>query len=188
MKIKIHNLSLSGITGILFGLISILFIVLINTIINEFTSSSGVTSVLPISFLEIALLVCGVLFVLFSYLVIVLVNKRRRRKNDLKGWESNAKKIRLIFFIQFLVLIFISYFCIQIGMIKLIVPIILLIYGLSCILANHFTNGYTKILGLFFALQSFLAIFFPEVQLFLFAIAFGGFHIVYGFFSSKKLA
>ncbi|MFK5957967.1 MAG: hypothetical protein QM495_03740 [Lutibacter sp.] len=186
MKPKIHNLSLNGVTGILFGIISTILIVLINILINQFTSSNGITSVLPISFLEITLLICGIFFVFISYLVIVFVNKRRRKKSNFKGWELNAKKIRLIFFIQFIVVICISYLCIQIGMLKLIVPILLLIYGISCILVNPFTNGYSTILGLFFALQSLLAMFFSEIQFLLLAIAFGGFHIIYGIVSSKK--
>ena len=188
MNPNIHNLSLQGITGVLFGIISILFVALIHTLINHFTSSSGVTSVLPISFLEITLLICGILFSLITYLIIVLANKRRRKKLNLKGWELNAKKIRLIFFIQFVVVVCISYLCVQIGMLKLIIPIILLVYGLSCIVANHYTFGFSKVLGLFFALQSLLAIFFPEVQFLLLAIAFGGFHIIYGVFSSKNTA
>ena len=186
MNPKIHNLSLQGITGVLFGFISILFIVLINTLINEFTSSSGISSILPISFLEITLLICGVLFTLITYLIIVLANKRRRKKLNLIGWEVNAKKIRLIFFIQFVVVVCISYLCIQIGMLKLIIPIILLVYGLSCIVANHYTIGFSKVLGLFFALQSLLAIFFPEVQFLLLAVAFGGFHIIYALFNNSR--
>jgi len=182
---KIHNLSLQGITGILFGIISLLCIVLVNALINQFTSSSGTTSVLPITFFEILILVCTVLFVLISYLVIVFVNKRRRKKSNLKGWESNAKKIRLIFFIQFIILFSASYMCIQLGMLKLIVPLILLLYGVSCIIANYYTNGYSKILGLFFALQSMLAIFFPEVQFLLLGVAFGGYHIIYAVLNKK---
>jgi len=187
LKPKIHNLSLQGIPGILFGISSLLFIILINTLINQFTSSDGVTSVLPISFLEILILLSVILFVIIAYLFIVFINKRRRKKDNLKGWESNAKKIRLIFFIQFIVLISISYVCIQLGILKLIAPVILLTYGISCIIASHYTNGLSKILGLFFALQSVLAIFFPEVQFLLLGIAFGGFHIIYALFSTKNI-
>jgi len=186
LKPKTHNLSLQGITGILFGVISLLFVVLVNTLINHFTSSGGATSVLPITFFEILILLSFVLFVLISYLAIIFTNKRRRKKSNLKGWESNAKKIRLIFFVQFVVLISASYVCIELGILKLIVPIILLLYGVSCIIANHYTNGYSKILGFFFALQSMLALFFPEVQFLLLGVAFGGFHIIYAILNTKN--
>ncbi|WP_456375993.1 hypothetical protein [Lutibacter sp.] len=186
MSSKIHNLSLQGITGILFGIISILFIVLINMLIKQFTSSSGITSVLPISFFEILLLFAPVLFVIVAYLIVIRINKRRRKKENLKGWEPNAKKIRLLFFTQFVILFIISYICIQIGMLKLIIPILLLLYGISCIIANHYTNGFSKILGFFFALQGVLAIIFTEVQFLLLGIAFGGFHIVYALINTNK--
>jgi len=186
LNTKTHNLSLQGIAGVLFGIICILFVVLINAFINQYTSSSGATSVLPISFFEILILISTVLFVLISYFIIVYVNKRRRKKIGLKGWEQHARKIRIIFLIQFILVLFISYVCIQVGMVKLIIPVALLMHGLSCILASPFTNGYSKILGLFFALQSLLAIFFPEVQFLLMGIAFGGFHIIYGIFESKN--
>ena len=186
MKSKTHNLSLQGITGILFGIISLLFVVLVNTLISHFTSSGGVTSVFPITFFEILILLSVVLFVLITYLIIVFVNKRRRKKSNLKGWESNAKKIRLIFFIQFILLFSASYVCIQLGVLKLIAPLILLLYGVSCIIANHYTNGYSKILGFFFALQSMLALFFPEVQFLLLGVAFGGFHIIYAIQNTKN--
>lgn len=186
LNTKTHNLSLRGIAGVLFGIICILFIVLINAFINQYTSSSGATSVLPISFFEILILIIAVLFALISYFLIVYVNKRRRKKIGLKGWEKNAKKIRIFFLIQFILVLFISYACIQAGMIKLIVPIALLTYGVSCIIIAPYTNGYSKILGLFFALQSLLAIFFPEVQFLLMGIAFGGFHMVYGAFGYKN--
>ena len=186
MNPKTHNLSLQGITGVLFGVISILFITLISKLINQYTSSSGAMSVLPISFFEILILLSSVLFVLIAYFIIIFVNKRRRKKVNLKGWESNAKKIRLIFFIQFVIIISASYVCIELGMLKLIIPLVLLLYGVSCIIANHFTNGFSKILGLFFALQSMLALFFPEVQFLLLAIAFGGFHIIYAILNRKN--
>ncbi|WP_299524327.1 hypothetical protein [uncultured Lutibacter sp.] len=187
MNTKIHNLSLQGISGILFGIISILFIALINELINQYTSSSGVTSVLPISIFEILILASVILFVLIAYFLIVFTNKRRRKKTNLKGWESNAKKIRLIFFIQFIILISVSYVCIELGMLKLIIPLILLLYGICCIISNHYTNGFSKILGFFFALQSMLAMFFPEVQFLLLSVAFGGFHIIYAILSRKNL-
>ncbi|PCH52663.1 MAG: hypothetical protein COC22_03740 [Flavobacteriaceae bacterium] len=186
MNPKIHNLSLQGITGILFGISSLLFIVLINSLINQFTSLSGSTSVLPITFFEILIFVSVIFFVLIAYLVIVFINKRRRKKNNLKGWEANAKKIRLVFFIQFCILVSASYACIQLGMLKLIIPLILLLYGLSCIIVNYYTNGSTKILGLFFALQSMFVLFFPEVQFLLLGVAFAGFHIIYAIINTKN--
>jgi len=183
---KIHNLSLHGITGILFGISSLLFIVLVNALINQFTSLSGATSVLPITFFEILIFASVLLFALITYLIIVFINKRRRRKSNLKGWEPNAKKIRLVFFIQFSILVSASYVCIQLGMLKLIIPLILLLYGLSCIIANNYTNGSTRILGLFFALQSMFVLFFPEVQFLLLGVAFAGFHIIYAALNPKN--
>ena len=185
MNTKIHNLSLQGATGVLFGVISLLFITLINELINQYTSSSGITSVLPISFFEIFILISTVLFAIIAYFLIIYINKRRRKKKNLKGWEPNAKKIRFIFFAQFTILILVSYVCIQLGILKLIIPLILLLYGVSCIVVNHYAKGFSKILGLFFVSQSMLAIFFPEVQFLLLGVAFGGFHIIYAILNKK---
>jgi predicted neutral ceramidase superfamily lipid hydrolase len=94
----IHNLTLQGITGIIFGAFSILYIWILQLLLDDFSAGIGI-GMLPISFLEIILTAISVFFILISYIFIVITNKKRRKKLGLKGWETTSKKNRRIYFI-----------------------------------------------------------------------------------------
>ncbi|MBL4939835.1 MAG: hypothetical protein JKY16_06145, partial [Lutibacter sp.] len=143
MNSKIHNLSLHGISGISFGVLSLIYSYLMDDLISQFTSSEGSLSVLPISFFELFLVIISILFIGLSYTMVVLINRKRRRKLKLKlklkGWELNAKIIRRIYLIHLIFGGIMVYFFMNYGLIKLIVPLSLIMYGVSSIIANKYT-------------------------------------------------
>jgi hypothetical protein len=183
---KIHNLSLQGSPGIVFGVLSLIYTFLIYYLISQFTTSNGNVSVLPISFFEILLVVISLLFIFISYIIVILINRKRRRKLNLKGWELKSKRIRRVYLIHLIIGGFILYTFMTYGYIKLIQPASLILYGISSIIANKYTLGKTNYLGLLFLINGFLSILFSD-QLFLFwGLSFGVYHIIYGIFYYKK--
>jgi len=184
---KIHNLSLRGITGILIGIISIIYIYSIKTLINQFTTASETISSVPISFFEILLVLISSIFIIISYFTIVLINRKRRKKLHLKRWELKSKRIRLLFLIHLILGGIILYLFLNQGLIKLIIPASLLLYSFFSIIISNFTFGETRILGILFLLNGILSIIFPSQQFFLWGLAFGAYHIIYGLFYYKRV-
>lgn len=187
MNPKIHNLSLQGITGIFLGVLCLIYVYLVSFLINEFTSSSGSLSVLPISFFELFLVAISILFLVVSYFIITLINRKKRKKINLKGWEFKSKRIRRTFLIHLIFGGIILYIFINQGLIKLIIPTSLLLYGISCIIVNNQTFGKTNYLGGLFIINGILSILFPSQLFLLWSLAFGGYHILYGMFYFNKI-
>ena len=83
MKLKNHNLSLKGISGIFTGVLSLLFIWIIQLLLLDFSSGSQGIGILPISIFEIILGVISLVYILLTYFMVAIINKRRRKKNQL---------------------------------------------------------------------------------------------------------
>ncbi|WP_456420973.1 hypothetical protein [Lutibacter sp.] len=179
MNTKIHNLSLGGVTGIIVGFLGIIFIYSINLILNQYLSASEGVSLLPISFFQLLLVAICVFYILFSYTLIVILNKKRKKREE-KKWNLKAKQIRRIYLIHLIFGGIILYYIMVLGALKLIIPASLILYGIASILANKFTQGSTKILGILFIFNGILALIFPYYSFVLWGAAFGIYHICYG--------
>ncbi|KUO64654.1 MAG: hypothetical protein APF83_11615 [Lutibacter sp. BRH_c52] len=188
MNKKIHNLSLRGITGIFVGVISLIFIFGIHLLLSQYSSGSAGVSMLPISFFEILIFGISFLYILISYFTIVLINKRRRKKNYLRKWDFKAKKIRRFYLVLLLLGGIILYFLMVNGLLKLIIPASLILYGIAGIVSNKHTFGATAIFGFVFIILGILVIIFPNLAFYLWGFAFGICHIIYGlvYFNFKK--
>jgi len=183
---KIHNLTLQGKTGIYFGLISVLYIYFNRFLITQFSYNGGITSVLPISFFEYILEGLLVLFILFSYLFVIFTNKKRRKKLGVENYVLKSKKIRRIYLLHLIIGGIILYLLLDAGIIKFIIPTSIIVYGMASIIVNKYTYGNSLILGISFLIIGVIAIFFPSFQFHLWAISFGGFHIIYGILYKKS--
>lgn len=186
MKSKIHNLSLHGISGIIFGIISIIFIWLIKILLTSFSLGDEGVGMLPISFFEILIAILSVIYILISYFTITLINKIRRKKLDLKGWETNSKRIRYVFLGLLFIGGILTYFFVSEGNLKLIIPTSLFLVGIACFLAHKNTNGFSKILGILFFINGITVLIFPNWMFYVWGIAFGIYPIIYSFYIPKK--
>lgn len=186
LESKFHNLSLQGITGIIFGIISIIFIWFIKILLNSFSLGDEGVGMLPISFFEILIAIVALIYILICYFTIVLINKKRRKKLGLKGWEYRSKKIRNIF-ISFLITGgILTYSFVSEGNLKLIIPTSLILFGIACVLTNKYTNSTTNIFGILFIVNGIVAILFLQFIFYLWGVAFGIYPIIYSFFNPKK--
>lgn len=185
MRSNIHNLSLKGISGLILGIISILFIWLIDYFLKDYSSGVGI-GMLPISYFEIIIVAITTLYILISFSSIIIINKKRRKKVKLYGWALNSKRILIIYTFFLLIGAITTYFALNSGNIKLIIPVSLFLFGISSIVVRSYTNGPSTILGVLFLLTSILSFFLPPFQFLLWGISYGGFIIIYAFVSFKK--
>jgi len=183
--LKNHNLSLQGISGIFYGVISLLYIYLLFSLIGQFSAGESI-GMLPISFFEIFLLILTLVYILISFLIIVQINKQRRKRFQFKGWEVNSQRILKMYTLFLILGGILTYILVSKGILKAIIPISLILYGVASIFVNKSTNGPTLILGLLFLTTGITAYFFPQYMFYLWAISFGVFHIIYGLFEINK--
>ncbi len=73
------------------------------------------------------------------------------------------------------------------GLLKLIIPTSMILYGIASIITNKNTFGATAILGLIFFILGGLAILFPSFAFYLWGFSFGICHIVYGLVYFKNV-
>jgi len=187
LKTKFHNLSLQGIPGIIFGIISIIFIWTVQLILTDYSLGAEGIAMLPISFFEIFIAVFSVIYILISYFTITIINKRRRKKVNLKGWDINSKKIRNVFLSYLFAGGILTYFFVSEGYLKLIIPTSLILYGIACFLTNKYTIGSSKILGLLLILNGIAAFLSPPFMFYLWGVGFGFYPIIYGIYFFKKV-
>lgn len=186
LESKFHNFSLQGITGIIFGIISIIFIWFIKILLNSFSLGDEGVGMLPISFFEILMAIVALIYILICYFTIVLINKKRRKKLGLKGWEYSSKKIRNIF-ISFLITGgILTYSFVSEGNLKLIIPTSLILFGIASVITNKYTNSTTNIFGILFIVNGIVAILFPQFMFYVWGVAFGIYPIIYSFYTPKK--
>ena len=186
MKTKFHNLSLQGIPGIILGIISIIFIWTVQLILTDFSLGTEGIAMLPISFFEILITAFSFIYILISYFTITIINKRRRKKVRLKGWDLNSKKIRNIFLGFLITGGILTYYFVSEGYLKLIIPTSLILYGFTCFLTNKYTIGSSKILGLLIVLNGIAALLLPQFMFYLWGLGFGFYPIIYGIYFFKK--
>ena len=186
LNLENHNLTLQGITGIIFGIISIIFSWLLKLALNNYASGFGMIANLPISFFQLFLVIISLLFILISYLIIVIINKKRRKKSGLINWAKNAKYIRKIFLIFLCLGGIITILLVNLGYIKLIIPASLILYGVSTIIVKKYTIGNSLLLGILFILNGLLAMVFSKQLFMLWTLAFGAYHIIYGLMAYFK--
>jgi len=180
-------LSLRGITGIFAGIFSLIFIFGMHLLLSQYASGSAGVSVLPISFFEMLILGITFLYILISYITITLINRRRRKKLYLRKWDFKAKKIRRIYLIFLLIGGNILYFLMANGLLKLIIPTSLILYGIAGIASNNHTFGATAVLGFVFIILGGLAILFPVFAFYVWGFSFGICHIIYGLVYFRKV-
>jgi hypothetical protein len=179
LNLKYHQLSLIGITGILFGSISIAYIAILHLLVKDYVTSSSFTSVIPISYLEYLQIGMTFLYILISLLIITYINKKRRLKfKILDGKLTNNRMLLNITLIALMSFCF--YLLLFKGFIKYIAATSLLFYGIINLFLNNFSIKYRYILGTLFICTGIITLLFPPYKIFLWGLSFGGFHILFG--------
>jgi len=187
LRSSFHNLSLQGISGVIFGVNSIIFIWVIQLLLTDFSLGNEGVAMLPISFFEILIAAFSFIYILISYFTITIINKKRRKKVKLKGWDTKSIKIRKVFLSCLFTGGILTYFFVSGGYLKLIIPTSLILYGAACFLTNKYTLGPSKTLGLLLVLNGIAALLSPPLMFYLWGVGFGFYPIIYGLYFFKKV-
>jgi len=179
-------ISLSGISGVLAGVYSLIGAWIAHSLIqNQYTTIENRVG-LENSNLEGYLLIIGLMVAVLSIATGIILTVRKATRNHDKIWDSSTKRLLINFSIPLItggvfILVLLDY-----GMIGLIAPCTLIFYGLSCINASKYTIGTIRYLGIAEIVLGLIATQFIGYGLYFWAVGFGVFHIIYGTFMYFK--
>jgi hypothetical protein len=184
-------LSLSGLSGLFAGMIAIaggcvaqygilksrsFFINDMVTTLSDKELSSVKIQIVADAFIVLSVALAGSFY--FSF--------RKARDKGQKIWTPVSKRLLINLFIPLIAgffFVIVLYFQNQW---QLIVPAMLIFYGLALISAGKFTYSEVFYLGLAELITGFAAVFFPAITLLFWIIGFGALHIGYGLIMYRK--
>ena len=178
-------LSLSGLAGIMAGIYALAGSLMAHFQISAFNESQGFETAAQNPgitddqmVLQLFMIAGGVLILAISTAVFLSHRKAKRKGEPL--WTDSSRRMLGNFLIP---LISGGIFCLallQYGYIALMVPAMLIFYGLSCVNASKYTLGDIRSLGIAEIILGLLATQFAGYGLLIWAIGFGFCHILYG--------
>ncbi len=176
-------LSLTGWSGIMAGLYALIALYLFKR--SYLDGGESIVSYdverhkVPDNIFE--MIVFGLVLFAIAVGTAIFLSQRKAKKREEKIWNSVTKRLVIEMAIPLLsggglVLIIIFH-----GIYTLIVPALLIFYGLSLISASRYTVGEVKYLGLMEIIFGLICALFPSLGLVIWGIGFGILHIIYGF-------
>jgi hypothetical protein len=176
-------ISLSGLSGILAGIYALVgagfayYIIKDNPITSRISLIESLSNAINI---VIDLIIIAVLVLVASILTGFILSKRKAKKNNQSIWSKTSK---MLLFNLAVPLgtggIFIIILLYQ-GYDSIIIPVMLLFYGLALLSASNFTFSEIKYLGIVEIVLGLIAACLPGYGLLFWAIGFGLLHIIYG--------
>lgn len=184
-------LSLSGLSGLFAGLTALLgataaCIIIFKT--NIFTDNEYFKnlSVQETDTLKIQLAIDAFLVLLIAVGMSAFFSYRKARKQNLKIWTPVSKRLLTNLLVPLVsggIFIFILF---SESQWQLIVPSMLIFYGLALVNAGKFTYSEVFYLGIFEIITGLCSAFFPVYAIFFWSFGFGILHIAYGLFMYRK--
>jgi hypothetical protein len=184
-------LSLSGLSGLFAGFLAVVggsiahFGIMKNKIL--FTGKSpSMPSIEEISSIKIQLMVIAILVLFFALAGAFYFSFRKARDKGQKIWTPVSKRLLLNLCIPLIAGAFFILILYLAAQWLLIVPAMLIFYGLALISAGKFTYNEVFYLGLAELLTGFLSAIFQEFTVLFWILGFGFLHIAYGLFMYRK--
>jgi len=191
MEDSTRFLSLSGLSGIFAGLVALIgttiacFIILNygDILYNDNFSSSSVTGT---RILRTQLLIDGLIILLFALGISYYFARKKTKTEGKKIWTQVSRRLLINLIVPLLTGgIFIIILIIQ-DQLQLIIPSMLIFYGLALVNAGKFTYTEVFYLGLAEILTGLLSGFLKGPDILFWGFGFSVLHIVYGFFMLRK--
>lgn len=177
-------ISLSGLAGVFAGICALAGAVLAWYFTREYGFLNSLNISLsdgPAASNSLYYLMADALMVLvLAFGGAVFFSMRKARKTGDSGWNTVSRRMLVQLFIPLLSGGFFLLILLNGQQAWLLVPTMLIFYGLALVNAGKFTFGEIHTLGLIQILLGILAGFFPEQGLFIWTIGFGFMHILYG--------
>lgn len=173
--------SISGLSGILAGILSIVcvYFAYLITGISPFESEA----VEQMWHSSHQILLMSLISSLFAVCVGIglFMAMRNARESGRRAWDNAAKRLTYSLAIPVLTGGIFAILLMQVGLVSLTAPISLLFYGLGLVSASKYTLDAVRSVGLFFIFLGLLATAFLAYGLLIWALGFGLVHILYGF-------
>jgi hypothetical protein len=184
-------LSLSGLSGLFAGLLAIVggCIVQFGILKNKTLFTTDSLSALPgneISILKVQLITAALLVLLLALSGAFYFSFRKAQLKGQKIWTPVSKRLLLNLCIPLMAGAFFILVLYSASQWLLIVPAMLIFYGLALISAGKFTYSEVFYLGLAELLIGFLSAIFQEFTILFWILGFGFLHIAYGLFMYRK--
>jgi len=174
-------ISLSGLSGILAGVYSIVGAWLAYRTIYFDNSTMGSYRDLIISFEAVTrLFIIAAAVFIFSLVSCIVLSYRKASKTNESIWNSASKRLLINFSIPLFTGGFLILFLIEKEILSLVAPLTLIFYGLACVNASKYTLGDVRYLGITMIILGLLSIWFLGYGLLFWSLGFGVCHIVYG--------
>jgi hypothetical protein len=174
-------ISLSGLSGVLAGLYSLIGAWLAYKTIYFDTSTSGSYRDLVISYEAVyKLLLIGSSVMILSIITGLFLSLRKAAKEKEEFWNPTSRRLLINFLIPLLTGGFFIVFLIEKNILELVAPLTLIFYGLACVNASKYTLGDVRYLGVTQIVLGLLSTWFLSYGLLFWAIGFGGCNILYG--------
>lgn len=174
-------ISLSGLSGVLAGIYSLIGAWLAYKTIYFDTTSMGNYRNLIISQDSInKLFIIALTVLILSIITGIALSVRKAKKTEDKIWNVSSKRLVINFAIPLATGGFFILFLIEKEMLSLVAPLTLLFYGLACVNASKYTLGDVRYLGITMIILGLLSTWFLGYGLLFWALGFGVCHIIYG--------
>ncbi|WP_298302164.1 hypothetical protein [Flavobacterium sp.] len=174
-------ISLSGLSGVLAGIYSLIGAWLAYKTIYFDTTSMGNYRNLIISQDAInKLFIIAFSVLILSIITGIALSVRKAKKTEDKIWNVSSKRLVINFAIPLATGGFFILFLIEKEMLSLVAPLTLLFYGLACVNASKYTLGDVRYLGITMIILGLLSTWFLGYGLLFWALGFGVCHIIYG--------
>ncbi len=166
-------ISLSGLSGVLAGIYSLIGAWFAYKTIYFDTSTLGAYRNLIISQNAISVL-------LLSMFTGILLSARKAKKSNDKLWNVTSKRLVINFAIPLATGGFFILFLIEKEILSLVAPLTLIFYGLGCVNASKYTLGDVRYLGITMIILGLFSTWFLGYGLLFWALGFGFCHVLYG--------
>jgi hypothetical protein len=174
-------ISLSGLSGVLAGIYSLIGAWLAYKTIYFDTTSMGNYRNLIISQDSInKLFIIASSVLILSIITGIALSVKKAKKIEDKIWNVSSKRLVINFAIPLATGGFFILFLIEKEMLSLVAPLTLLFYGLACVNASKYTLGDVRYLGITMIILGLLSTWFLGYGLLFWALGFGVCHIIYG--------
>ena len=186
MSNQSSHFSFSGFSGIFIGFFGFIAIFLLGQMTNGYGQSVDGTSLLPILFIEIGIIVITILMTLLSLFVLWFRGIKKAKKLNQKLWSSFSKKQRLNVLLSVLAFLVILILTANKGYYSLITPILLFLYGLILLNLSRLKSKSLIPLALIEIVLAVLSYFILDNETLFLAIGIGILPIIYGILTFNK--
>jgi len=180
-------ISLSGLSGVLAGVYSLIAAYLANQLLIPFNTRGNYSiNRVYTDDITIKLFIIAAAVIILATTTGIFLTSRRAKKQGLSIWDYQAKRLIANLLIPLVTGGLFGIILLLQNKGDLIAPITLIFYGLALIHASKYTLGTIKYLGFIEVGLGLLATLFLRNGLFFWTLGFGVMHIVYGLFMYFK--